>query len=64
MSISQAYNSLRNALAREAKNAMTHTQLLVALEAHQHRQFSVGGALRTGYFLSPQKCAEFWNQRA
>jgi len=32
--------------------------------AYQDRQFSVGGMLRTGYFTSPQKCADFWNQRA
>lgn len=60
MSVSQAYNSLRNALARDAKkerlgdnpafgapsdrdywvaddqiNAMTNTQLLTSLEAHE-----------------------------
>lgn len=32
--------------------------------AYQDRQFSVGGALRTSFFTSPQKCAELWNRRA
>jgi hypothetical protein len=32
--------------------------------AYQDNQFSVGGALRTGFFSSPQKCADFWNRRS
>lgn len=31
--------------------------------AYQNRQFSAGCCLRTNYFSSPQKCADFWNRR-